>query len=57
MSWRKSSYSGAANDCVEAASRDDAVLVRDTKNHGRGQVHSFTADEWRAFTATVKASA
>ena len=39
---------------MEAASHDGAVLVRDTKQHGRGQVHRFTVGEWRAFVASVK---
>jgi hypothetical protein len=53
--WRKSSFSGPnGGDCVEAADRDGAVLVRDTKQNGRGLVYRFTADEWRAFVAAVK---
>ena len=56
--WRKSSFSGPnGGDCVEAASHDGAVLVRDTKQtrqHGRGLVHRYAADEWRAFVAAVK---
>jgi hypothetical protein len=55
--WRKSSLSsnGGAT-CVEVGHGRDAVLVRDTKQHGRGQVHAFTAREWRAFVASVKAA-
>jgi hypothetical protein len=30
------------------------VFVRDTKDHGRGQVHTFTAGEWRAFVVGIK---
>jgi hypothetical protein len=57
VSWRTSSYSeNGGGNCVEAAaSRDGAVLVRDTKDHGHGQVHTFTADQWRAFVVSVKA--
>lgn len=56
-SWRKSSLSsnGGAS-CVEVGHGQDAVLVRDTKQHGRGQVHAFTAGEWRTFVASVKAA-
>ena len=43
--WRKSSYSGDGNSCVELASaRDGAgsvVGVRDTKADGRGPVLEF----------------
>lgn len=55
--WRKSSLSsnGGAT-CVEVGHGHDAVLVRDTKQHGRGQVHTFTDREWRAFVASVKAT-
>jgi hypothetical protein len=56
LSWRTSSYSSnGGNDCVEAASHDGTVMVRDTKQHGRGRVYTFTASEWRAFLAGVKA--
>jgi len=30
--WRKSSYSGGANDCVEIAELPDRVAVRDSKD-------------------------
>jgi Domain of unknown function (DUF397) len=53
VSWRKSSYSGNTG-CLEAAERDGAVLLRDTKDHGRGPIHRYTAAEWRAFIAGVK---
>lgn len=57
LSWRKSSFSSnGGNDCVEAASRNGTVMVRDTNDHGRGQVHHFTVGEWRAFLVGVKAS-
>ena len=56
ISWRKSSYSGNGGaNCVEVADRQGAVLVRDTKQHGHGQVHRFTAEAWRAFMVDVKA--
>lgn len=28
--------------------------ARDTKDHGRGPVHRYTPDEWRAFIAGVR---
>lgn len=33
--WRKSSYSGGANDCVEIAELGAWVAVRDSKDAGR----------------------
>ena len=51
--WRKSSYSGSnGGECVEVATAG-AVLVRDTANPG-GPVLTFTAEAWRAFTATIR---
>ncbi|MBV9451128.1 MAG: DUF397 domain-containing protein [Acidobacteriaceae bacterium] len=56
MKWRKSSYSGqSGGNCVEVGqSGKGAILVRDTKDNGRGPTHRFTADAWRAFVARVK---
>ncbi len=52
-SWRKSSYSGPnGGECVEVATAG-AVLVRDTTDPS-GPVLTFTADAWRAYTATVR---
>ncbi|MGH3176861.1 MAG: DUF397 domain-containing protein [Streptosporangiaceae bacterium] len=51
--WRKSSYSGDnGGECVEVATTGD-VLVRDTADRG-GPVLTFTAEAWRAFTATIR---
>ena len=54
--WRKSSHSGSnGGDCVEIADKVHGVVaVRDSKNPG-GPVLAFTADDWRAFTAAIKA--
>jgi Domain of unknown function (DUF397) len=53
-SWRKSSYSGGAQDCVEV-SRDlpGAVAVRDSKDRG-GPVLVFSSRDWGAFVGGVK---
>ncbi|MEU5482829.1 DUF397 domain-containing protein [Streptomyces mirabilis] len=48
--WRKSSYSGGANDCVEIAELGALVAVRDSKDVGR-QPLSFSL---RAMRALVK---
>jgi Domain of unknown function (DUF397) len=52
--WRKSSHSGGAQDCVEV-SRDlpGVVAVRDTKDRG-GPVLVFSSRDWRAFVGQVK---
>lgn len=52
--WRKSSYSGAnGGSCVECASGDAVVLVRDTTNRDGGTL-AISADAWAGFTASLK---
>ena len=34
--WRKSSYSGGANDCLEVAELGERAAVRDSKDISRG---------------------
>lgn len=52
--WRKSSYSGGAGNCVEVASNlPGAVGVRDSKDPD-GQALVFTTPAWRAFADRVK---
>lgn len=49
--WRKSSYSdGNGGQCVETATADGVVLVRDTQ-HRDDTVLSIPADAWRRFIA------
>jgi hypothetical protein len=51
--WRKSSHSGSnGGECIEVAS-PGGVLVRDTADRN-GPALIFTADAWRAFTATIR---
>jgi hypothetical protein len=59
--WRKSSYSGDGNSCIElAAARPEegavspAVGVRDSKRNGRGPVLEFSANAWRDFLNQIK---
>ena len=60
--WRKSSYSGDGNSCVElAVTRPEArdgtgpvVGVRDTKHHGRGPVLQFSASAWQEFLSRIR---
>ncbi len=50
--WRKSSYSGGnGGACIEVASCDGMILVRDSKNHGRGPVQRYAPATWRTFMA------
>jgi hypothetical protein len=54
--WRKSTYSGDnGGGCVEVARKlPGVVAVRDSKDPG-GPKLAFAPDEWRAFTAGIKA--
>ncbi|MGH3972892.1 MAG: DUF397 domain-containing protein [Pseudonocardiaceae bacterium] len=53
--WKKSSRSGAGNNCVEVADLPDGGrAVRDSKDP-TGPAPMFTAAEWVAFTAGVRA--
>jgi hypothetical protein len=53
--WRKSSYSGNGNNCVEIGyAPSTRVLVRDTKDRSNGPVLAVTPRDWKRFTASVK---
>jgi hypothetical protein len=52
--WRKSSYSANGGEaCVETASNDGAILVRDTTDRDGGTL-AFTAGVWAKFTASLR---
>ncbi|MBP2476945.1 hypothetical protein JOF53_005817 [Crossiella equi] len=50
LSWRKSSYSGGGNNCVEVALPAGEAAVRDTKNRSAGTL-TFTRAQWHGFLA------
>jgi hypothetical protein len=55
LAWRTSSYSGTqGGNCVEVARHAGMILLRDTKDHGPGAVHRFTAAGWHAFLVGVR---
>jgi Domain of unknown function (DUF397) len=55
--WRKSTYSsGNGGQCIEAGNVPGTVLIRDTKDNGRGPVLRVTPSDWRRFTATIRAT-
>lgn len=52
--WRTSSYSNAnGGQCVETATVDGTVLVRDTTKRGACTL-SVPAGAWAAFTASLR---
>lgn len=54
VQWRKSSYSGSGNACVEVARTPAHVAVRDSKNPA-GPALAFDRDLFRRFASQVKA--
>ncbi|MCB5166127.1 DUF397 domain-containing protein [Streptomyces bambusae] len=56
--WRKASYSGGdGGDCVEVATVEGVVPVRDSKRRGTGPVVVFRAAAWAPFVRAVGAGA
>ncbi|MEV1120997.1 DUF397 domain-containing protein [Actinosynnema sp. NPDC049800] len=53
LAWRKSSYSGEGESCVEVALVGKGVATRDSKNPS-GPTLSFSAGEWRKFLAGLE---
>lgn len=51
--WRKSSYSGGDNNCVEVAATGASISVRDAKRL-HGDVLRFSPGAWQAFTADLR---
>jgi hypothetical protein len=55
LNWRTSTFSGAnGGQCAEVANDGEKIRVRNSKDRA-GAVVGFTADEWRAFVAGVRA--
>jgi hypothetical protein len=53
MTWRKSSFSGSATDCVEVAWPANGVAMRDSKNPA-GPVLLLSEDARAALIETLK---
>jgi hypothetical protein len=52
--WRKSTYSDAnGGQCLETASGNGQVMVRDTANRAGGTLE-FSAEAWQKFTHALK---
>jgi hypothetical protein len=55
LKWRVSSMCGGNGECVAVAKLPDGdIVVKDTKERD-GRVLRFSAGEWRAFLAGVRA--
>jgi hypothetical protein len=55
-SWRKSSYSGPQNNCVELTTGSAGARIRDSKNKS-DEALSFDLASFGGFLASVKAGA
>jgi hypothetical protein len=53
VEWRKSTRSGQGADCVEIASAENTIAVRDSKNPD-GPSLGFGRTTWRHFSGHVK---
>ncbi|MET9625901.1 DUF397 domain-containing protein [Lentzea sp. NPDC006480] len=53
VNWRKSSYSGSQEGCVEVALTTSYAGVRDSK-HASGPALSFSLSAFRSFLTRVK---
>ena len=51
--WRTSSYSNNGGNCVEIATAEGAIGVRDTKDRA-GAVLTFTPEAWGRFAGRIK---
>lgn len=52
--WRKSSYSGDSNSCVEWATTTHLVGVRDSKQPVDAPLLTFEPAQWMAFIQATK---
>jgi hypothetical protein len=50
LNWRKATYSMGHGECVEVASPQGVIAVRDSKNPD-GFVVKYSAVSWRSFIA------
>lgn len=51
LAWRKSRKS-QDTDCVEVASLDGTVFVRDSRDRTGPRLH-FTSDQWKVFVGKI----
>ena len=51
--WHKSTYSAAADNCVEVAETASGAAVRDTGNRELGHL-DFTRKEWAALLGVLE---
>ncbi|MEE2041318.1 DUF397 domain-containing protein [Nocardiopsis sp. CT-R113] len=52
--FRKSSYSGSGDNCVEVADLPQGAAMRDTQNRQLGHITFASAHEWQALLAVTR---
>src|SRR5262249_40921460 len=52
--WRRSTFSGGTN-CVDVATAEGAVYIRDSQAAGNGQVLTISLPSWQAFLNSIRA--
>jgi hypothetical protein len=53
LTWRTSSASGGAGECVEVAAASPFVLTRDSRDRS-GAVLTFTSSQWLGLVERIK---
>ncbi|GAA0991114.1 MULTISPECIES: DUF397 domain-containing protein [Nocardiopsidaceae] len=54
LTFRKSSYSSTARDCVEVADLEAGAAVRDTQNRHLGHLTIADTHAWQALLAVAR---
>ncbi len=54
LTWRRSTSSGGTN-CVEVATAEGAVYIRDSKSSGDGQILATSLSSWQALLNRIRA--
>lgn len=54
LSWRRSTYSGGTN-CVEVATAEGTVYIRDSKSTDSGHVVTVPLSSWRSLLNSIRA--
>ena len=53
LTFRKSSYSGSGDNCVEVADTPGTSAIRDSQNPASGHL-TFSSNEWTALLTTAR---
>jgi hypothetical protein len=54
LTWRRSTFSGGTN-CVEVATAEEAVYIRDSKSPDDGQIIATSLSSWQALLNRIRA--